>query len=196
VYRSTTRADQELLLAERTLETLTHLLWLALAEPPGLTRAEIGQRFPDAPAQIDQALEELLRDGRIERGPEAAELRFFARRVVIAVGSEAGWESAVLDHFRAVCTALINKLRLGGRAAAGQALIGGTTLSFELSPNHPHEAEVKGLLTRVRGEALEVWQRVSAYNAAHPPEEDTLERVIFYAGQNYIGPEGSGGEEP
>jgi hypothetical protein len=188
-YRSTSRADQELLLAERTLETLTHLLWLALAEPPGLTRAEIAQRFPDPPERLDRALDALLRDVRVRHDPHAEEPRYFAPQVVIPVGSEAGWETAVLDHFRAMCASLINKLRLGGRSAAAQALIGGTTLSFDLSPNHPHEAEVKALLTRVRGEALEIWQRVAAYNAAHPPCEDTVERVIFYAGQNYIGPE-------
>ncbi|HEX6245583.1 MAG TPA: hypothetical protein VFZ61_31885 [Polyangiales bacterium] len=195
-YRSTSRADQELLVAERTLETLTHLLWLALAEPPGLSRVEIGQRFPDPPEQIERALDQLLHDARIELDGRGAAPVYFARRVVIPVGSEAGWESAVLDHFRAVCTALINKLRVGGRSAAAQALMGGTTLSFELSPDHPHAAEVKGLLTRVRGEALEVWQRVAAYNAAHPPAEATLERVIFYAGQNYIGPEGSSEDNP
>jgi hypothetical protein len=186
-YGSTSRADQEALLAERTLDTLTHLLWLALVEPGGLMRSEIAQRFPDQPALIDTALEGLLRDSRAERDDSGPEPRFFSKRVMIPVGSEAGWETAVFDHFRAVCTALVNKLRLGGASAAAQSLIGGTTLSFELSPDHPHEQEVKGLLTRVRAEALELWQRVAAYNAQHPPSEDTLERVIFYAGQNYIG---------
>jgi hypothetical protein len=185
-YGTTTRSDRETLLAERTLDTLTHLLWLALVEPQGLTRAEIAQQFSDPPAQIDAALEALLHDQRAERDEGAAEPRYFSRRVLIPVGSEAGWETAVFDHFRAVCTALVNKLRLGGASAAAQALIGGTTLNFELSPDHPHAQEVKGLLTRVRAEALDVWQRVAAYNAEHPPAEDTLERVIFYAGQNYI----------
>jgi hypothetical protein len=185
-YGTTSRSDREALLAERTLDTLTHLLWLALNEPPGLTRAEIAQHFGDAPGQIDAALETLLRDQRAERNESGTEPRFFSRRVLIPVGSEVGWESAVFDHFRAVCTALVNKLRLGGASAAAQALIGGTTLNFELSPGHPHAQEVKGLLTRVRAEALEIWQRVAAYNAEHPPAEDTLERVIFYAGQNYV----------
>jgi hypothetical protein len=185
-YGTTSRADQEMLLAERTQETLTHLLWLALIEPPGLTRAELAQRFPDPAPLLDAALDSLLRDGRAERDTNEGDARFFSKRLMIPVGSEVGWETAVFDHFRAVCTALANKLRLGGAAVAAQALIGGTTLNFELTPDHPHAQEVKGLLTRVRAEALEVWQRVSAYNSEHPPPEDTLERVIFYAGQNYI----------
>jgi hypothetical protein len=185
-YGLTSRADQEALLAERTLDTLTHLVWLAVVQPPGLTRAELGQRFPESPEMLDSALTGLLKDGRVERDDSEGETRFFSKRVVIPVGSEAGWETGVFDHFRAVCTALANKLRLGGAAAASHALIGGTTLSFELTPDHPHQQEVKGLLARVRSEALELWQRVAAYNAEHPPHEDTLERVIFYAGQNYI----------
>lgn len=192
-YGTTSRADQEALAAERTLDTLTHLLWLALVEPPGLTRAEIAEQFPDSPALVDEALGALLADGRAQRDESAGEPRFSSRRAMIPVGSEAGWETAVFDHFRAVCTALANKVRLGGASAAAQTLIGGTTLAFELSPDHPHAAEVKGLLTRVRGEVLEVWQRVSAYNAQHPPAEESLERVIFYAGQNFIANEVNGG---
>jgi hypothetical protein len=186
-YRSTSQSDREHMAAERTLETLTHLVWLSLAVPGGLTREELMQRFPEQAAQLDAALAALLDDGRAERiAAEPAE-RFHSKRVMIAVGSEAGWESAVFDHFRAVCTALANKVRLGGAAAAAQTSIGGTTLSFDLTPEHPHAEEVKGLLTRVRADAFEVWKRVSAYNAKHPPPEDRLERVIFYAGQNYIG---------
>lgn len=191
-YGSTSRADQEALLAERTLDTLTHLVWLALCEEE-LTRAELAARFPDPAALVDSALDALLADGRAQRAVEDGDARFSAQRVMIEVGSEAGWEAAVLDHFRAVCTALANKLRIGGRAAAGATLIGGTTLAFELTPQHPHAEEVKGLLARVRGDALEIWKRVSAYNAQHPPDEKELERVIFYAGQNYIGSEQSEG---
>jgi hypothetical protein len=58
--------------------------------------------------------------------------RYRASTVHIPVGSEIGWETAVLDHFRAVCTALCNKLQQGGAASADSRLIGGTTLTFEL----------------------------------------------------------------
>jgi hypothetical protein len=186
-YRSTSQSDREHMAAERTLETLTHLVWLSLAVPGGLTRAELSQRFPEQAATLDAALAALLEDGRAERLVDQAEERFHSKRVMIPVGSEVGWESAVFDHYRAVCTALANKVRLGGASAAAQTLIGGTTLSFDLTPDHPHADEVKNLLTRVRADALEVWKRVAAYNAKHPAREDKLERVIFYAGQNYVG---------
>lgn len=186
-YRSTSQSDREHMAAERTLEMLTYLVWLALAVPGGLTREELTHQFPEQVGDLDAALAALLDDGRAERIAAEAEPRFHSKRVMIPVGSEAGWESAVFDHFRAVCTALANKVRLGGATAAAQTLIGGTTFSFDLTPEHPHADEVKGLLTRVRTDAHELWKRVSTYNAKHPPAEDRLERVIFYAGQNYIG---------
>jgi hypothetical protein len=186
VYGTTSDRDQETLLRERTLETLTYLLWLVVAEPPGLTRAELELRFADHAALLDAALAQLSADGRITRQQTAEGERYFAAQVLIPVGSEAGWETAVFDHYRAVCAALVNKMRLGGSAAAARALIGGTTLSFDVYPGHPFEHEVKGLLERTRGDALGLWKRVAAHNAEHPPPEDLVEKVVFYAGQNFM----------
>jgi hypothetical protein len=157
-----------------------------VAEPSGLTLAELEQRFPDYTASLDAALRALLRDGRAKRQADGASVRYFANQVTIPIGSEAGWETAVFDHYRAVCGALANKIRIGGAAAAAQAWIGGTTLSFDVYPGHPYEAEIKGLLARIRAEVAEVWQRAAAFNAANPPPEQGLEKVIFYAGQNFI----------
>jgi predicted ArsR family transcriptional regulator len=66
-YRSTSQSDREHLAAERTLETLTHLVWLSLAVPGGLRREELAQRFPEQAATLDAALAALLEDGRAER---------------------------------------------------------------------------------------------------------------------------------
>lgn len=63
------------------------------------------------------------------------------------------------------------------------------TLSFDLHPGHSHEAEVKGLLARVREDVMALWQRVADLNAAHPPPEEGRERIVFYAGQNYLASE-------
>ena len=186
VYGTTTRKEQDAILKERTLETLTHLVWLAVAEPGGLTMPELEQRFPDYTAALEETVRALVRDGRAKRQLDGDTVRFVASQVRIPVGSEAGWEGAVFDHYRAVCGALANKIRIGGAAVAAQASIGGITLSFDVYPGHPHEAEIKGLLGRIRTEVAEVWQRVAAFNAAHPPPEDGLEKVVFYAGQNFL----------
>lgn len=190
-YGATTDSDQETLVRERSFETFVHLVWLALAEPPGLTRAELERRFTEHSALLDDTLGKLVREGRVQRNDAGEDARYFAAQVLIPVGSEAGWESAVFDHYRAMCAALVNKIRLGGAAAAAQALIGGVTLSFDLYPGHPYEQEVKGLLTRTRQDVLGLWQRVADFNAKHPPLEERVEKVVFYAGQNFVGSESS-----
>lgn len=186
IYGATTDSDQRALLSSRGEETLLHLVWLALAEPPGLARKELAQRFADHDASLDQILARLIADGRIQevRGQEGS--RYRASTVHIPVGSEVGWETAVLDHFRAVCTALCAKLQRGGAASADSRLIGGTTLTFELYDGHPFEQEIKGLLERVRTDVLSLFHRVAAHNTAQPIDERVLARVVFYVGQNFI----------
>src|SRR5688572_6824465 len=69
VYGATSRRDQDALLRERTLETLSHLVWLAVAEPPGLTLSELRLRYPDQAGLLEEALASLVRDGRASRQP-------------------------------------------------------------------------------------------------------------------------------
>jgi hypothetical protein len=48
---------------------------------------------------------------------------------------------------------------------------------------HPLGAEVHALLASTRERTQALWDRVSAYNQQHPPDESRAERVVFYAGQ-------------
>ncbi|HTU57742.1 MAG TPA: hypothetical protein VMF89_04895, partial [Polyangiales bacterium] len=185
-YGATSRSDQEALMREQKRETLLHVVWLELAAPQGMTRRELAQRFPEHDALIDQTLRTLLADGRARVDTAEGVERYRSANVLIPVGSEAGFATAVLDHFRAVCGALSNKLARIGAASSDDALIGGTTLSFELSQGHPFEQEVKGLLGRVRADIFALWHQVSAHNQQEPPDEDALERIVFYVGQNFI----------
>jgi len=172
-----------------------HCVWLELAVTSGKTRADLLVRLSEHEASLDEALKILVEDGRVESQWVDGVECFRSSPVLIPVGQEAGWETAVLDHFKAVCTAMISKLAAGGSRRAQDHLIGGTTLSFDLSPGHPFEGEVKGLLRRVRGEVSELWQRVAEHNAKAPPPEDCLERVVFYVGQNLVVPEPEPGAE-
>lgn len=115
LFGLTTEEDQRTLARWRSQETLSHLIWLALAELGGASRSDLPERFAVSKEQVDEALTALLHDGRIQQ-VDADGQRFVAARVLIPVGSEAGWESAVFDHFRAVCAALVNKLRARGAA--------------------------------------------------------------------------------
>src|SRR6185436_10798904 len=98
-------------------------------------------------ADLAAILEELEREGRVQREPATG--RFRAGTMNIAVGDRAGWEAAVLDHFQGVAKAIAAKVRLAP-GSDHRDLIGGATLSFDVYPGHPLEAEVFGLLGDVR----------------------------------------------
>jgi hypothetical protein len=185
-YGATSRSDQDALFGEQRREMLLHMVWLELAAPAGLTQGELSLRFPEYPAELTEVLATLVGDGRARCDVTEGVARYRTSNVRIPVGSEAGWETAVLDHFRAVCTALSAKLARGGAASPHATLIGGSTLSFDLCAGHPYEAEVKGLLARMRSDLFEVWTRVSEHNKAQPVADEELERVVFYLGQNFI----------
>jgi hypothetical protein len=130
-----------------------------------------------------------LNDGRVEAFEQAGEPWLRCATLMIPVGSEQGWEAAVFDHFRAVATAIAAKLRTIGARSKPSDAIGGATLSFDLEPGHPFEAEVYGLLQRVRADVNQVWDRVTAYNEAHPVDPEQRIEVTFYVGQSVVGDE-------
>jgi hypothetical protein len=195
-YRPTSAGDQQRLSEEQARDALLHLIWLEIGDRAGVTRAELRDRFAARGAGVDAALDALIADGRVQVERTGAGERLRTQRVLIPAGSESGWETAVFDHFRAVCTAIANKLRSGGPGSDKQHLIGGTTLCFEVYPGHPDEAEVKGLLARFREEAFEVWNRVSQCNAQHPVPDAERTKVVFYFGQNVIDPQSEMEGEP
>ena len=91
----------------------------------------------------------------------------------------------MLDHFQAGAKAIAHKLRLIGAVdAKDQDLIGGATLTFDIKNGHPMEAEIKGLLKRVRDDANELWNRLKDHNEQHPIADDERRRVVFYFGQD------------
>ena len=69
--------------------------------------------------------------------------------------------------------------------------MGGATFTFEIAPGHPHEAEVYGLLARIRKDVNDVWARVMQENETRPVDESRKVKVTVYFGQNV-----EGGDEP
>ncbi len=185
-YGPTPDQHRQAMLDEQSFETLLHLLWLEIAERASASRAELHARFDGQRERVDRALAMLLADGRVQVRAEAGEDRFETSSVLIAVGSEAGWEAAVFDHFRAVCVAIASKLRQRDAAAASRDLIGGTTLSFEIDAEHPDAGEVTALLARCREQAFALWHRVEERNRKRALAEASRSRVVFYFGQNVV----------
>jgi hypothetical protein len=181
LFGLTSAIDQERLAGEDLRATLPAMVWLLVYREGPLDKTALAARLgPDA-GELDAILDELESEGRVQRDPDTGNYR--SGTMTIAVGDRAGWEAAVLDHYRGVAKAIAAKVRLGPNSELAER-IGGATLSFDVHPAHPLEAEVYDLLRDVRARVNEVWNRVSAHNREHPVVDSEKVRVTFYFGQN------------
>jgi hypothetical protein len=179
VYGLTTVSDRRRMAHADRDEAVAALVWLSLYREPR-AREGLAEHLSLEVAELERALAALTADGRVRQ--EGGKLR--ADTVHIPVGATRGWEVAVLDHFSAVARAIAAKIRGSGPQSATGDVIGGATLTFEISPSHPLRDEVRSLLERLRGELNDLWTRVREHNDAHPIPEPERERVTFYFGQN------------
>jgi hypothetical protein len=181
LYGVTSEAERQRLTRESDLHSLAGMAWGLVYQSPGITRDDLVHLLQTEEARVDEALALLLGEGRVSQGSDG---KLRAPGFQVARDSTHGWESAVFDHFQAVATAIANKLKHLSRDGDARDWIGGTTLRFELSPNHPHRAQTLALLGRIRTELDAFWNHVSDYNDAHPVAEDERFNVVFYFGQN------------
>lgn len=180
LYAVTAEEERKVLARESELETAAALVWLDLCRHPGSRPEDSAARLGLNEDVVATALSELTDQGRITIDADG---RRIADPIVIPVGSEAGWEAAVFDHFQAVASAITTKLRQGQTRSARADTTGGGTLSFEICDGHPLAGRVLGLLERTRAELGELWQELEDHNAAHPISERDVRRVMFYFGQ-------------
>ena len=172
----------------RRLESAQALVWLSLYRQ-ALSPQELRASLALDPAQVDAALESLEREGRVRESRG----KYRADTFLVPVGAVEGWEIAVYDHFSAMTRAIAAKVQRGAPKSASGDLVGGATLTFELSANHPLRDEVRGLLQRVRNDVNELWSRVGEHNERSPIAEADKELVAFYFGQNV---QEASGEDP
>jgi hypothetical protein len=181
VYGITTDADRQRLTRQSDEAALADMTLGAIYRTPGVSSPALAAQLRVSVTELGGAIGRLEGEGRIVRDA-AGGLR--ASTFQIPANAEHGWESAVFDHFQAVATGIASKVALRAERHPAADLVGGTTLRFELSKNHPMKTEVLGLLKRVRDETQAVWRRVAEHNDAHgAPGEDPL-NVCFYFGQN------------
>jgi hypothetical protein len=157
------------------------MAWLVVYREGPIDADALAERLGLAAPALALILAELEAEGRVQREPGTG--RYRSGTVTIAVGDRAGWEAAVLDHFQGVAKAIAAKVRLGPHSEL-KDLIGGATLSFDVHPGHPLEAEVYDLLRTVRTLVNELWNRLAAHNRAHPIADQEKIKVTFYLGQN------------
>jgi hypothetical protein len=184
ICRVTSDADRHALSKSADADTVASLVWVQIYRDGPLSKTALSGLWPEHEL-LERALALLLGDQRIVKRPNAEGLlEYAASTIAIPVGDRMGWEGAVLDHFQAVARALAHKLRLIGAEAADRDLIGGATLTFDIYDGHPMEAEIKGLLKRVRDDANALWNRLKDHNERAPIAEDARKRIIFYFGQD------------
>ncbi len=183
IYGVTSLEVQQSVQREHDQDALSNLAWLLVFRGEAKNEAELSARLGTSQEQTSAIVEELLATKQLRR--EDDELA--SSNVVVPIGAEQGWETAVLDHLRTVSNAIARKVRLGFGPSSANDKIGGSTYTFSVTPDHPHAAEVYELLRQTRARAQAVWDKVAAHNEAHPPDPEVTVRVSFYAGQTVEG---------
>jgi predicted transcriptional regulator len=160
------------------------LVWVQIYREGPMSFDRLAQLVPLSHAALEAAVEALVADGRIRRESRDGVDHFAAEHILIPVGETAGWEAAVIDHHRAVLTAIAAKLSTRTRTSTATDEVGGTTLTFDLWPGHPREREVRALLRSTRAQLLPLWEEVEAYNRHHPAKETY--QLHYYCGQYLV----------
>ena len=195
-YRATRGDELIALQAARGDQGLTDLiLALTFCEPP-LSVAEIANRAQLGADRVQRMLDGLVSDGRLERLDSDGVTLYQASRLVIPLGATAGWEAAVFDHFKALVTAIISRLRDEPTTPTLADKTGGSTYTISVWPGHPMASEVYGTLQRFRAELSSIRDRAAQINeTAIVPE--SYDRVVIYVGQSVVreGDEGSAHDE-
>lgn len=186
LYGQTTDEDRRVLVERDDRDALRGMVWLEVHRSEPVLRTEIVEQLRETdPERVEEMIENLLAEGTLT---EDAEGQLRSQNLVIPLGSELGWETAVFDHYRAVCNAIGSKVRRGRPQASTADVVGGATLSFSIDDDHPRRAEVLGLLAKVRAQLNELWTEVSQHNQRHPIPEERASVVTFYFGQSVEGP--------
>jgi hypothetical protein len=185
VYRLTTESERRVLLETNDQENLAPMLWATVYHNPGLGLSELSALLNVREEELQAAVSALVTSDKLTE----TDGRLSAKALLVPVGSESGWEAAVFDHFQAVASAIAAKLRAGTLKSDARDRLGGATLTFDVSASHPCAEDVLALLSRVRTELNELWNRVHQHNAVHPVPESERIRVRFYFGQYSIEPE-------
>lgn len=183
-YRMATDEELEeigLSSAANLQQTNEALVWVHISHGGPLRKDDLAELLPLSAKAIDDALEHLANSARIRSEQRPDGVYYSTDQCLIPVGEAAGWEAAIIDHHRAVLSALAAKAVSGRHASAANDTVGGTTLSYDVWPGHPKEQEVLDLLAQTRTRVIALWDEVEQYNRTH--ESEAAYQVTFYCGQ-------------
>jgi DNA-binding MarR family transcriptional regulator len=182
-YRAATDEETVVLQRARGEEGVDELLVALMYREPPLTLEEVAGLAQLDAASVEASLERLAAAGRVDR-VDGETPQYQARALLIPLGAPGGWESAVFDHYKAVVTTVLCRLR-ENRPTALEDRIGGSTYTIAVWDGHPLAEEVYGALARVRGLLGDLRARVDQVNETLPVP-NSHDRVVIYTGQCVI----------
>ncbi len=183
IFGITKDQDRKEASREQRREALVPVVWLLVYRASGIQLKDLLAQLSVEESAVQVALTELEEEGRVQRLGEGDEASYHATTFLVPVDAEHGWEAAVFDQFQTMVRAIGTKLRLGAPRSAKDDVVGGATITFDVSERHPHKEKVFGLLQRVRSDVNELWDEVQAYNEQHAIPDEERTEVSFYFGQ-------------
>lgn len=190
VYRAATAEELGALRTLKRGEGLDELIWAMIYREGPLARDALNKLTGMSEDEAAAILARLVEAGRVEE--QGGQVR--ARTFMVPLGSQAGFEAAVFDHFQALVKTICCRLRsepppLALPEGIGERdILGGSTYTFDIWAGHPLTSEVLSVLRDARERLGDLRRRVEAHNAEHgvPPQ---FVQVVSYAGQCLIAQE-------
>jgi len=171
----------------REYEGYDELLWALIYREGPVTLAQLVEKYGGR-SKIEEALSRLAQLGRINHSENDG--FYSASSLALPLGSTVGWEAAVFDHYQAMVKTITCRLRVGRTSAKSDDRLGGSTYTFEVWPEHPHEAEAYATLSELRMKLGELRRKIEGYNGKHGVPDNHVQ-VSLYVGQCLV-PQGSG----
>lgn len=182
IYRAATESEIGLL-SRLTEETgIDELVWLIIYREGPLSEDALRQRLGLQRDKLSEILQGLKADRRVDRQPNGA---LIASEFLVPLGSPAGWEAAVFDHFQAMVRTVCQRLQRSETVANDNDTIGGSTYTFDVWPGHPMENRVKGQLGEIRRHCGTLRDDLERYNREHGLKPQ-FQQVVVYAGQSIM----------
>lgn len=194
-YRAVVGEELAALLRGREADNLDELLLALIFRDVPLSLEEIARRARLGADKVESILSRLMEQGRIECTDRDGVKLYQGTRLVVPLGATAGWEAAVFDHFKALVTTVMCRLRADTVTPRLADRVGGSTYTVTVWPGHPLADEVYGTLGRLRAELSDLRARVANLNQQDSvPESHT--RVVVYVGQCLIDEGNEPGDDP
>lgn len=179
VYVPTQEDVRKAVMRDHDRESIENWLWLMVFRGEVRTKEDAHLSLACEPTLVEEAIDELIATGRLRWHGDHLK----SSNLVIPLGAEQGWETAVLDHFRTVAVAIAKKVSAAGGATSDDDDTGGSTFTFTVCEGHPYEQDVNALLRTTRRNAQALWDAVAQHNRQHPIGAERARRVSFYLGQ-------------